>query len=171
MSSVGGELVEIVDKTGAVQRVVTRAEMRRDNLMHRNVAVFLQRTDGRLVVHQRADWKDVYPSYWDVAFGGVPSVGESDEEAAIRELAEEAGVTLSPEVLIDLGVRTQANAEVCWCGRFFAARTDAEVCPADGEVQQLDAIPLVQVSAWAVTTLVCPDIVPLLGEFQALLAD
>ena len=166
MSSVGDELVEVVDKAGAVQRVVTRAEMRRDNLMHRNVAVFLQRTDGRLVVHQRADWKDVYPSSWDVAFGGVPRVGESDEEAAIRELAEEAGVTVSPEVLLDLGVRTQANAEVCWCGRFFAVQTDAEVRPADGEVQQIDAIPLAQVSAWAVATLVCPDIAPLLGELQ-----
>ena len=132
MGSVGDELVEVVDETGAVLRVVTRAEMRRDNLMHRNVAVFLQRTDGRLVVHQRADWKDVYPSHWDVAFGGVPNVGESDEDAAIRELAEEAGLTVAPRELIDLGVRTQANAEVRWYARFFTVRTDADLYPADG---------------------------------------
>ena len=170
MASVGDELVEVVDETGTVQGIVTRAEMRRKNLMHRNVAVFLQRTDGRLVVHQRADWKDVYPSHWDVAFGGVPNVGESDEEAAIRELAEEAGLALSSDELVDLGVRTHANAEIRWHARFFTARTDAELHPADGEVQQIDVIPLDRVEAWAASTLVCPDVVPLLGDLQEALA-
>ena len=170
MGSVGDELVEVVDETGAVQRVVTRAEMRRDNLMHRNVAVFLQRTDGRLVVHQRADWKDVYPSHWDVAFGGVPNVGESDEDAAIRELAEEAGLTVAPRELIDLGVRTQANAEVRWYARFFTVRTDAELYPVDGEVQQIDVIPLAEVSEWAASAVVCPDVIPLIGDLQTALA-
>ena len=72
MGSPADELVEVVDADGNVERVVTRAEMRAQNLPHRNIAVVVQRSDGRLVVHQRADWKDVYPSLWDVAFGGVP---------------------------------------------------------------------------------------------------
>ena len=76
MGSAADELVEVIGPDGVVERVVTRAEMRAQNLRHRNIAVFVQRSDGRLVVHQRADWKDVYPSLWDIAFGGVPGVGE-----------------------------------------------------------------------------------------------
>ena len=171
MSSVGDELVEVVDEQGVVLRVVTRAEMRRDNLRHRNVAVFVQRTDGRLVVHQRADWKDVYPSHWDVAFGGVPNVGETAEEAAIREMAEETGLVITAADLVDLGARAHANDEVQWYARFFAVRTDAEIQPVDGEVQKVDAVALAETSAWAEQTLVCPDVVPLLAELQRMLAD
>jgi len=33
--------------------------------------------DGRrLLVHRRADWKDVWPGRWDVCFGGVAGAGE-----------------------------------------------------------------------------------------------
>ena len=72
MGSPADELVEVIGADGTVERVVTRAEMRAQNLRHRNIAVVVQRSDGRLVAHQRADWKDLYPSMWDLAFGGVP---------------------------------------------------------------------------------------------------
>lgn len=166
---VGEELVEIVDDSGAVQRVVTRSAMRRHNLRHRNVAVLVQRGDGRLVVHLRADWKDVYPSHWDVAFGGVPNVGETDVDAAIRELAEEAGLELTPDDLVDLGSRAQENDEVRWHARFFAVRTDAELHPADGEVQRMEAIDVGELEGWAASVPVCPDVEPLLEDIPRLL--
>ena len=97
------ELLEEIDEHGRVVRVVTRAEMRTGNLRHRNVAVVVRRTNGAIVVHQRADWKDVHPSLWDIVFGGVPGVGETDHEAAVRELAEEAGLEVLPDDLADLG--------------------------------------------------------------------
>ena len=37
--------------------------------------------------------KDVYPSYYDVAVGGVVGAGESYDDGAQRELAEELGIT------------------------------------------------------------------------------
>ena len=58
-----------------------------------------------------------------------------------------------------------------WYARFFAVRTDAEIQPVDGEVQQVDAVALAETSAWAEQTLVCPDVVPLLAELQRMLAD
>lgn len=170
MPGVGDELVEIVDENGEVTRVVTRAEMRRDNLRHRNVAIFVQRTDGRLVVHQRAAWKDVYPSHWDVAFGGVPNVGESAEDAAIRELAEETGLVVAVARLIDLGARTHTNDEVAWHARFFAVRTDDTIEPVDGEVQQIDAVPVGDVRRWAASKQVCPDALSLLDDLEQMLA-
>lgn len=163
VSDAGQELVEVVDETGAVLRVVTRAEMRRENLRHRNVAVVVQRSDGRIVVHQRAAWKDVYPSHWDIAFGGVPNVGESDVDAAIRELAEEAGLVIGPDALIDLGSASHANDDVSWRARFFLVRTDADLHPADGEVQRMDSVPVREIDEWLGSVRICPDVHPLLA--------
>ncbi len=43
--------------------------------------------------------------YWDIP-KGVRDAGETSEAAALRELNEEAGITLSPEALRDLGVHS-----------------------------------------------------------------
>jgi isopentenyldiphosphate isomerase len=88
----GDELVEHVDTDGTVIEVVTRRRMRAENLLHRSVAIIVQASDGRLLVHRRADDKDVYPGYWDLAAGGVVAAGEPSDLAAERELAEELGI-------------------------------------------------------------------------------
>ena len=98
----GAELVEEVDERGRVVRVVTRATMRAENLRHRNIGVVVRRPTGAVVVHRRADWKDVHPSLWDIVFGGVPAVGEDDADAAVRELAEEAGLVVDAADLEEL---------------------------------------------------------------------
>src|SRR5947209_15330433 len=96
------EQVEILNERGAVVDVVGRDVMRAENLRHR--AVYVAVVDGkRLLVHQRAAWKDVWPARWDIAFGGVCGVGERWSDAAIRELAEEAGVVVAERELLDLG--------------------------------------------------------------------
>lgn len=88
----GDEIVEHVDGDGTVIELVTRRRMRAENLLHRSVAIVVTASDGRLLVHQRAHHKDVYPGWWDVAAGGVVGVGEDDEVAAHRELREELGI-------------------------------------------------------------------------------
>ena len=160
------ELVEEIDETGAVQRVVTRGEMRAKNLWHRTVAVLVQRLSGAVVVHQRADWKDVHPAMWDVAFGGVPAVGEADLRAAQRELLEEAGLLIEERQLIELGSISQASEQTKWVGRFYLMRTDAELYPVDGEVQQMVEIPLDDFAAWAAEAELCPDVRPLISAVQ-----
>lgn len=160
----GAELVEELDAEGRVVGVVTRAEMRRRNLWHRNVAVTVVRPEDRVVVHQRADWKDVHPSLWDVAFGGVPAVGEDDLGAAVRELAEEAGLEISGADLVDLGDGVVDDEWTRWHGRFFLLFTDAPVVPADGEVTEVAEIPAAELTTWAMTTPLCPDASLLLGR-------
>jgi 8-oxo-dGTP pyrophosphatase MutT (NUDIX family) len=93
------ELVDVVDEHDRVVGVVARAEMRAHRLRHRAVSIAVFGSDGRLLVHRRADTKDVWPGMWDIAAGGVVAAGEDCDEAAVRELAEElgvAGVTLEP---------------------------------------------------------------------------
>ena len=83
------ERVEHVSVTGEVIEVVTRSELRRRRLRHRCTYIAVVTTDRRIVVHRRADWKDVFPGYWDLCFGGICGVGEPWLPAAQRELLEE----------------------------------------------------------------------------------
>ncbi len=158
-SGPGDEAVEEVDEEGRVLRIVTRAEMRAQGLRHRTSAVaVLDAAGGRLLVHQRASWKDIWPSAWDIAFGGVCGVGEGWAEAARRELAEEAGLAAALE---DLGGGTWEDEGVREVVRVFLARTDdPPTCP-DGEVAATDWVPLAHLDAWIGGRTVCPDSVAL----------
>lgn len=165
--NVGAELVELVDLAGDVIDIVPRQQMRSERLRHRctyvaviegpaemSVAAGLD-PNARLVVHQRADWKDTYPSYWDVAFGGVCGVGEPWLESARRELAEEAGI--EGATLHDLGSTSYEAADNRVVGRLYVAGwPDRPVC-VDGEVVAIDHVALGELESWLDTVQVCPD--------------
>ncbi len=87
----GDTLIDIVDEDDRVVDVVTRREMRARNLRHRSVGIAVLDAEGRVLIHRRADTKDVWPGRWDLAVGGVVDSGERWEVAAARELAEEIG--------------------------------------------------------------------------------
>ena len=91
------ELVDVVDELDRVVATVPRPRMRAENLRHRSVGIVVRHPDGRVLVHRRADDKDVWPGQWDVAVGGVVAAGESYAEAARRELAEEVGIEAEPQ--------------------------------------------------------------------------
>lgn len=149
------ELVEHVDPEGAVIEIVSRAQIRADTLRHRCTYVFVLRTSGRLVVHRRAEWKSIYPGWWDVCFGGICGVGESWLPAAERELAEEAG--LSEQTLHKLGPVRYEEPDGRVVGRAFVVITDDRVVAVDGEVVELDEIELGGLDAWLMNRLVCHD--------------
>ena len=148
------ELVEHVDAEGRVIDVVSRAQMRAGLLRHRCTYVAVVDSAERLVVHQRADWKDVYPSWWDVAFGGICGVGEHWDEAAARELKEEAGLQVELE---HLGSRNYEGDDGAVVGRVYLARTDAEPSCPDGEVVGIDRIALADLDTWLPGRSVCLD--------------
>jgi 8-oxo-dGTP pyrophosphatase MutT (NUDIX family) len=70
--------------------------VRAQNLRHRATYILGFNTHGQLFVHRRSPTKDIYASYYDVAVGGVVGAGESYDEGAQRELAEELGITSTP---------------------------------------------------------------------------
>jgi 8-oxo-dGTP pyrophosphatase MutT (NUDIX family) len=167
MSSIGDELVEVVDAEGVVERLATRAEMRAGNLRHRSVAVVVLTGLDEVVAHRRADWKDVWPGRWDVCFGGVTGVGEDWRRAAARELAEEAGIEVDPATLRELGRGDFTDEDVSAHARVYVVSHDGPFHPADGEVAELVLVPLVDLDAWLVDRELCPDsaalVVPLLA--------
>jgi len=154
------ELVEEVDASGRVLRVVTRAQMRAERLRHRCTYIGVVSVDGSsLLVHQRSFDKDVFPGWWDVVAGGVCAVGEPWAASAARELAEELGVTGVPLVDVGGGVWTGPDVEVV--GRAFVARCDGPFTFADGEVVQARFLPWPEVDDLVRTEPVCPDSVEL----------
>lgn len=157
----------MLDERGAVVGVVTRDDMRAHNLRHR--AVYVAVLEGaRLLVHQRAEWKDVWPSRWDVAFGGVCAVGERWSDAARRELAEEVGVEVGEEDLLDMGDGWFDSDAVRVVGRIYAVQHSGPFSYADGEVQQTSWVPLTNLHDWLSTHDICADslelVVPLLVD-------
>lgn len=153
-SRVADEAVEVVDPDGRVERLATRAEMRAGNLRHRSTYVVVRDDAGRVLVHQRADWKDIWPSRWDVAFGGICGVGEDWHTAAARELAEEAGLTGE---LVDLGpVRFENDLTRC-VGRVFVTVATATPTFPDGEVVAHQWVAPEHLADWAAAHELCDD--------------
>ena len=128
------EAVEEVDRAGNVLRLVPRREMRAGILRHRSVFVAVLSEDGDILVHQRAETKDVWPGSWDVAVGGVCRPGEDWHSAAQRELSEELGV--DGAVIEEIGSGAYDDAEVKLVARVFLCRTEGPFRFADGEITQ-----------------------------------
>ena len=126
------ELVDVVDEEGRVVATVTRAEMRARRLLHRCVFVVVRRSDGRVLVHQRSATKDLWPSAWDLAVGGVVTAGEEWDAAAVRELTEEVGIEGVVLRLVRDG--RYADPDVDEIARVYAVTWDGPVRFVDGEV-------------------------------------
>jgi 8-oxo-dGTP pyrophosphatase MutT (NUDIX family) len=56
------------------------------------VAILVRNQAGEVYVHRRTPTKDVFPGMYDLVVGGMVTAGETYEEAANRELAEELGI-------------------------------------------------------------------------------
>jgi len=111
------ERVLIVDERNQPIGEAPRARMRAERLVHRVTYVFVHDDRQNLFVHRRPPSKDVFPSYYDAAAGGVVQVGESYDESAAREAEEELGihgVLLTPH----LEVYYQDPHTRCW-GRVY----------------------------------------------------
>lgn len=134
-----GELVDIVDDDDQVVATVTRREMRARNLQHRSVGIAVFGTDGRLLVHRRAEDKDVWPGRWDLAVGGVVSAGEDYDTAAVREVAEEIGVEVGVGgvELRPIGAGRYADDDVAAIVHCYSIVHDGPFTFDDGEVVEV----------------------------------
>jgi isopentenyldiphosphate isomerase len=149
------EAVDVVDADDRVIGRASRGEMRAQRLRHRATYLLLFNGRGELFIHLRTATKDVYPSYWDVAVGGVVAAGESYDEGARRELAEEVGVRgATPERLFDFSyedARNQVN------GRVYRVTWDGPLVLQAEEVVRGEWLPAAAVRERMQRDPFCPD--------------
>ena len=104
------EMVDIADDGDNVIRQATKKEMHEKSLMHRSSNVFVFNSKGELFVHRRARKLSLYPGMHDIKIGGTVKAGESYEDAAKRELEEEAGIKNAElEYLFGIKFRSDRN--------------------------------------------------------------
>jgi len=86
------EIVLIVDKENNEAGSASRHEMRAKGLPHRATYILVFNSKDELFIQKRTMIKDIYPGYFDIAAGGVVLAGETYDESARREVAEELGI-------------------------------------------------------------------------------
>jgi isopentenyldiphosphate isomerase len=161
----GSELVDVVDDEDRVVATVTRARMRAERLRHRGVFIVIRRPDGRVLVHQRSAAKDIWPSAWDVAVGGVVTAGESWEDAATRELAEEVGIEGATLRLARAG--RYADADVDEVARVYMVTWEGAVRFVDGEVVAAEWLTPTELAERVARRPFCPDSLALTVDLLA----
>jgi isopentenyldiphosphate isomerase len=149
------EPVDVVDEEDRVVATVTRRELRERGLLHRCTYVLVRNGAGEVLVHRRTDTKDIYPGAYDVFAGGVCAAGESYDDCARRELAEELGVA-GAELRFVLRHRYRGRGAHAW-GAVYEARWDGPVRHQASEVAWSAWVGPVELQRMLDTLEFCPD--------------
>lgn len=86
------ETLDVVDKSDKIIGKASYKEIYDKLLLHRIVHVFIFNDRDEIALQLRSKHKGFCPQHWSTAVGGHVRSGESHEEAALREMEEEAGV-------------------------------------------------------------------------------
>jgi len=114
--------------------------------MHAVVHVVVAAPDGqRLLLQKRSESKHVQPGKWDTSVGGHVDPGETFDQAARREMAEEIGLANVPVLhAYDHISRTRTETEYA---RTFVVRHNGPFRPNPEELSDLRFWPLPQIDA------------------------
>ncbi len=163
MSHPAQELVDVIDEAGRTVATVTRREMRLQRLPHRCTYILLFNQEGKLFVHLRTPTKDVYPSHWDVAVGGVLAAGEGFDEGARREVMEELGLEVPLEPLFPF---RYAEAASVVQAMVYRGRSDGPFLLQPEEIIRGEFLSLAEVTERAARELFCPDGLAVLAQYR-----
>lgn len=86
------EHLEVIDQEGNTLREEGREVIHKEGLLHKEVHVWAVTPEGEIIFQHRAPGKDTFPNTLDATAGGHVDIGETYEEAAMKELQEETGI-------------------------------------------------------------------------------
>jgi isopentenyldiphosphate isomerase len=107
-ASTSEELIDALDHNGNIIGVVGRRFANRTGVLHLCAQIFvLVRTEqGMAVIFQRRSTaKRVSPGVLDISASGHVTHGDTVEETAVRELAEELGIVCAQDDMVNVGRR------------------------------------------------------------------
>lgn len=127
------ERFPVVDENGNVTGSISRGQAHDGTkILHPVVHLHLFNSQGMLYLQERPQWKDIQPGKWDTATGGHIDYGESVEDALIREVREELGITtFTLEYLGKYVFEGKRERELVYV---FQTVYDDEVLPAPDEL-------------------------------------
>jgi len=102
-------VIDVVDADDRVIGQASRREIHVRGLPHRAAHVWVFDSRRRLLIQRRSAAKEEWPMAWTSSASGHVDAGESYEACAVRELAEEVGLTVELEFLVKL----PASPETC----------------------------------------------------------
>jgi isopentenyldiphosphate isomerase len=127
------ELLDIVDDQDRVLSRAPRSRVLRDYHIHRAVMFFVFDDEQRVFVNQRSETKEIYPSFWSIAFGGHVLAGESYDNAVRREIKEEVGLEAPAHLITSFQKRTADERENV---KVYAVTADQEPVLYPDEIAQ-----------------------------------
>ena len=127
------EIIDVVDEDDKVLRQELRSTVRKDVLMHRACTIIVKNSGGEYFVQKRSVKKDLFPGMYGVGVGETVTAGEKYDEAAVRGLKEEIGVSATPTFLFHITFRhPQDNEQI----HVYECVTDEELNFEDEEVAE-----------------------------------
>ena len=99
------ERIDILDSKGKLTgKTALKSEVHRKGLYHQTVHIWFYTSDEKILLQQRGKDKATHPLLWDVSVAGHIGSGEEIETAAIREVEEEIGLSISKSDLQKIGI-------------------------------------------------------------------
>lgn len=94
------EFIDVLDEKGKKLGIVRNRELiYKNGDWHRTVHVWLLNSKNELLIQKRASDKETFPNLWAISIAGHVRSGEEAIDTALREIKEEIGLDVSPNML------------------------------------------------------------------------
>jgi isopentenyl-diphosphate Delta-isomerase len=141
------ELFDVVDDRDEVVGQAPRHEVHARGLKHRAVHILVINREGKVFLHQRSMFKDLFPGAWDSSCAGHVGAGEDYDATARRELEEELGCRPEqpPVRLFKLPAQPATGWEFVWV---YAVRADGPFTLQADEIDHGDWFTPEEIDRW-----------------------
>ncbi len=129
------EIFDVVDRDDQVIGQATRAEVHARKLFHRAVHILVFDRDKRIYLQKRSLLKDTCAGLYSTSCAGHVDAGETYDQAAVRELGEELGITLPPGQSPEFLFKSPPSEETGWeFIHVYRLQWDGPITPAPAEI-------------------------------------
>lgn len=126
------ELLEVIDAAKNTLMIMPRLQVLEQGLAHKIVLILLRNRENKIYIHKRAQGKK-FAGLWSVSTAGHVLAGESFEDAALRELDEELGISNANLTAVADAGPNPANGNT-WVRLFISARGQFLINPDPREI-------------------------------------